>query len=65
MQMLGRSAVEGIIALEEAASLGAVKEAQRRGIAGTLKIVTFGNEFEQLELLQDNLIQKNSRSERL
>lgn len=57
-QLLDREAVDGIIALEETGSLGTADEVLRRNAANAPKIVAFGNELKQLELLQDGVIQK-------
>lgn len=56
--LLDSERVGGILALESKASLGTADEAMRRGIQGKLKIVTFGSELDQLELLQDGIIHK-------
>ncbi|RJE84355.1 sugar ABC transporter substrate-binding protein [Paenibacillus sp. 1011MAR3C5] len=54
--MLDASHIDGAIALESGASLGLADEAKRRGEAGSLKIVAFGSQVEQLSLLQDGVI---------
>ncbi|MFF2889734.1 substrate-binding domain-containing protein [Paenibacillus sp. NPDC057967] len=54
--MLDASPIDGAIALESGASLGLADEAKRRGEAGSLKIVAFGTQVEQLSLLQDGVI---------
>ncbi|PZD95451.1 sugar ABC transporter substrate-binding protein [Paenibacillus sambharensis] len=55
-QLLREGQAEGIIALDAQASLAAAAEAEAADRAGRMKIVTFGNELKQLELLQDGLI---------
>jgi ribose transport system substrate-binding protein len=57
-QMLDRERLDGVLALEVSASLGVADEVMRRGEQGTLKLVAFGSELEQLELLQDGVIHK-------
>lgn len=54
--MLDASHIDGAIALESGASLGLADEARRRSEAGSLKIVAFGSQVEQLSLLQDGVI---------
>ncbi|MCA0756584.1 substrate-binding domain-containing protein [Paenibacillus sp. N4] len=56
--LLDSERVNGILALESKASLGTADEAMRRGVQGKLKIVTFGSELDQLELLQDGILHK-------
>lgn len=57
-QLLDQGAVDGILALDIQASLGAAKEVARRKVQGEIKIVTFGSDLEQLELLQDGVLHK-------
>lgn len=57
-QLLDRDSIDGILALDIQASLGAAKEVARRKEQGRIKIVTFGSDLEQLQLLQDGVIHK-------
>ncbi|OIB04340.1 LacI family transcriptional regulator [Paenibacillus sp. LC231] len=57
-QLLDRESVDGILALDIQASLGAAKEVARRNVQGKIKIVTFGSDLEQLQLLQDGILHK-------
>lgn len=57
-QLLDRESVDGILALDIQASLGAAKEVIRRKVQGKIKIVTFGSDLEQLQLLQDGILHK-------
>ncbi|EGG31016.1 substrate-binding domain-containing protein [Paenibacillus sp. HGF5] len=57
-QLLDQGAVDGILALDIQASLGAAKEVARRKVEGEIKIVTFGSDLEQLQLLQDGVLHK-------
>ncbi|AJY76916.1 substrate-binding domain-containing protein [Paenibacillus beijingensis] len=57
-QLLDQADVDGIVALEEQGALGTADEVRRRHAEGAPKIVAFGSEFEQLELLQDGVIHK-------
>ncbi|MBD2870865.1 substrate-binding domain-containing protein [Paenibacillus arenilitoris] len=57
-QMLDHLKADGALALEASASLGLADEVKRRGEQGKLKIVTFGSEMEQLELLQEGSLHK-------
>lgn len=57
-QLLDGSSIDGILALDIQASLGAAKEIARRKEQGKIKIVTFGSDLEQLQLLQDGFIHK-------
>lgn len=57
-QLLDRGTIDGILALDIQASLGAAKEVARRKEQGKIKIVTFGSDLEQLQLLQDGVIHK-------
>lgn len=57
-QLLDRESVDGILALDIQASLGAAKEVARRKVQGKIKIVTFGSDLEQLQLLQDGILHK-------
>lgn len=58
MKLLDDELVDGMIALEEHSALAVADEASHRGIEGKLKIVSFGNQWELLEKLQDGIIQK-------
>ncbi|GIO96811.1 sugar ABC transporter substrate-binding protein [Paenibacillus lautus] len=57
-QLLDRESVDGILALDIQASLGAAKEVIRRKAQGKIKMVTFGSDLEQLQLLQDGVLHK-------
>ncbi len=57
-QMLDKGPADGALALEIQASLGLTDEVKRRSEEGQIKIVTFGSEMEQLELLQEGIIHK-------
>lgn len=57
-QLLDQVQVDGVLALEAPASLGLSDEVKRRGKQGEIKIVTFGSETEQLELLQEGILHK-------
>lgn len=57
-QLLDRVQVDGIVALEAQASLGLTDELERRKQQGEIRVVSFGSETEQLELLQDGVIHK-------
>ncbi|ETT67183.1 substrate-binding domain-containing protein [Paenibacillus sp. FSL H8-0457] len=57
-QLLDQGAVDGILALDIQASLGAAKEVARRKVQGEIKIVTFGSDLGQLQLLQDGVLHK-------
>ncbi|CAM4351123.1 substrate-binding domain-containing protein [Paenibacillus alkaliterrae] len=57
-QLLDKGPLDGVLALEIQASLGVSDELKRREEQGKTKIVTFGNELEQLELLQEGIIHK-------
>ncbi|MFX3635885.1 MAG: substrate-binding domain-containing protein [Candidatus Pristimantibacillus sp.] len=58
MQLLEREQVEGVVALETPASLGLSDEVKRRGEERKIKIVAFGSETAQLELLQEGILHK-------
>lgn len=58
MQLLDHEQVEGVVTLESPASLGLSDEVKRRGEEGKIKIVGFGSETAQLELLQEGIIHK-------
>ncbi|QJC51315.1 substrate-binding domain-containing protein [Paenibacillus albicereus] len=49
---------DGIVALQEQGVLSSAKESLRRGASSEVKIVGFGSETEQLELLQDGVIDR-------
>lgn len=55
-QLLDGGAVDGIFALDAPTSIAAAEESAVPGRRGGLKIVTFGGELAQLELLQDGII---------
>ncbi|WP_036717949.1 substrate-binding domain-containing protein [Paenibacillus harenae] len=55
-QLLDHARLDGVLALEASASLGLSDEVRRRGEQGKLKIVTFGSEMDQLELLQEGVL---------
>lgn len=57
-QLLDQSQVDGIITLQESASLGAADELNRRKRSGSIKLVGFGSEQQQLEQLQEGVIQQ-------
>ncbi|MDT9720939.1 substrate-binding domain-containing protein [Paenibacillus sp. ClWae2A] len=65
-QLLDQQEVDGFITLQEAASLGAADELNRRNSADKIRIVGFGSEQQQLEQLQegvfDHLIVQNGYS---
>ncbi|QGG55454.1 substrate-binding domain-containing protein [Paenibacillus sp. B01] len=49
---------DGIVALQEQGVLSSARESLRRGASSEVKIVGFGSETEQLELLQDGVIDR-------
>ena len=57
-QLMDQSQVDGIITLQESASLGAADELNRRKRSGSIKLVGFGSEQQQLEQLQEGVIQQ-------
>ncbi|MBY0215945.1 substrate-binding domain-containing protein [Paenibacillus illinoisensis] len=56
-QLLDESQVDGFIALQEPASLGAADELHRRKLEQQVNIVGFGSEQQQLEQLQEGTFQ--------
>ncbi|NUU78401.1 substrate-binding domain-containing protein [Paenibacillus xylanilyticus] len=56
-QLLDEQQVDGFIALQEPASLGAADELHRRKLEHQVKIVGFGSEQQQLEQLQEGVFQ--------
>ncbi|WP_181151042.1 substrate-binding domain-containing protein [Paenibacillus sp. PCH8] len=56
-QLLDQQQVNGFIALQEPASLGAADELNRRKSADKVRIVGFGSEQEQLEQLQEGVFE--------
>ncbi|WP_458125519.1 substrate-binding domain-containing protein [Paenibacillus sp. Z3-2] len=56
-QLLDQQQVDGFIALQEPASLGAADELNRRKSADKVKIVGFGSEQQQLEQLQEGVFE--------
>ncbi|MBE7681262.1 substrate-binding domain-containing protein [Paenibacillus sp. P13VS] len=56
-QLLDESQVDGFIALQEPASLGAADELHRRKLEQQVNIVGFGSEQQQLEQLQEGVFQ--------
>ncbi|MBJ6362421.1 substrate-binding domain-containing protein [Paenibacillus sp. GCM10012307] len=54
--MLDNERLDGAIALQSVASLGLADEVRRRSEAEQFKLVAFGSEREQLELLQEGVI---------
>ncbi|WP_339276390.1 substrate-binding domain-containing protein [Paenibacillus sp. FSL W8-0426] len=57
-RMLDRNPVNGIIALQEMASLGAADELNRRESAAEVNVVAFGSEQQQLAQLQEGVFQQ-------
>ncbi|EXX89854.1 LacI family transcriptional regulator, partial [Paenibacillus darwinianus] len=55
-ELLDGGEVDGIFALDSQTSIAAAEETASHERQGELKIVTFGNELAQLELLQDGII---------
>ncbi|MFC5451356.1 substrate-binding domain-containing protein [Paenibacillus aestuarii] len=49
--------LDGIIALNEISSIGVADEIQNLGLQGKVKIITFDNTSDELELLQEGVIQ--------
>jgi ribose transport system substrate-binding protein len=49
--------LDGIIALNEASTIGVAKEVQRLGLVGKVKVIGFDSSVEALEYLQDGVIQ--------
>ena len=47
---------DGVVALQEQGVLSAAREAQKRGVQRRVKLVGFGSEASELELLQDGVI---------
>jgi len=56
-QLLDEQQVDGFIALQEPASLGAADELHRRKLEHQVNIVGFGSEQQQLEQLQEGVFQ--------
>ncbi|WP_337034355.1 substrate-binding domain-containing protein [Paenibacillus illinoisensis] len=56
-QLLDEQQVDGFIALQEPASLGAADELHRRKLEHQINIVGFGSEQQQLEQLQEGVFQ--------
>ncbi|GAE08319.1 ribose ABC transport system, periplasmic ribose-binding protein RbsB [Paenibacillus sp. JCM 10914] len=55
-QLLDQGGIDGLLALDIQASLGAAQEVVRRKEQGETKIVTFGSDLKQLQMLQDGII---------
>jgi ribose transport system substrate-binding protein len=51
------SELDGIIALNEASTIGVAKEVQRLGLVGKVKVIGFDSSIEALEYLQNGVIQ--------
>ncbi|MBW7475985.1 substrate-binding domain-containing protein [Paenibacillus oenotherae] len=51
--LMDKGEVDGIVALNGGASIGAAREVERRGMSQVVKMVAFDSALEQLELLQD------------
>jgi len=56
--LLDEGTPDGVLVFEATASLGLGDELKRRGWAGGVKVVAFGSEMEQLELLQEGAFHK-------
>lgn len=51
--LMDKGEIDGIVALNAGASIGASREVDRRGMSKAVKMVAFDSALEQLELLQD------------